>query len=250
MSHTTRTLITGASSGLGEGLAWEFAARGHQLALCARRLDRLEALRDALRARYPHCRVVIAELDVTDHGAVFDVFKQLSDALGGLDRVIVNAGIGKGAPIGSGGFSANLATVNTNFTAALAQCEAAVQQFRAQNQGHLVVISSVTAYRGMAGATTAYAASKAAVATLAEGIRSELWNTPIRVTTLFPGYIRTDINARLKHAPFIVDREQGCRALAAAIERGVAKASIPRWPWGVIGLALRLLPLGVVRRLT
>ncbi|MDF2979762.1 MAG: family oxidoreductase, partial [Actinomycetospora sp.] len=187
-----RTLITGASSGLGAGMAREFAARGHDLALAARRLDRLEALREELAPT--GVRVAVAALDVDDHVAVFRTVRALRDELGGLDRVIVNAGLGKGAPVGTGRFDANLATARTNFVSALAQCEAAMEIFRAQNAGHLVVVSSVAAGRGLGGAQTTYAATKAALSHLAEGIRVDVADTPIRVTTLAPGFIRTDLN--------------------------------------------------------
>ena len=123
-------LITGASSGLGEGMAREFASRGCNLALCARRTDPLEALKAELESRYPQIRVCVRPLDVCDHEQVFEVFRAFRDDLGGLDRVIVNAGIGKGAPIGTGNFDANRQTAETNFVAALAQCEAAMEIFR------------------------------------------------------------------------------------------------------------------------
>ncbi len=97
-----RILITGASSGLGAGMARAFAAKGRDLALCARRTERLEELRTELAQRYPDVKVAIAALDVNDHDQVPKVFAELSDALGGIDRVIVNAGIGKGAKLGSG----------------------------------------------------------------------------------------------------------------------------------------------------
>src|SRR4051812_28257838 len=95
-------LITGASSGLGEGMAREFAARGRDLALCARRADRLETLKRELLSRHQGIRVSIKALDVTDHESVFAVFREVAAELGGLDRVVVNAGVGKGQPIGSG----------------------------------------------------------------------------------------------------------------------------------------------------
>lgn len=97
-----KVLITGASSGLGAGMARAFAARGRDLALCARRVDRLEELKAELTQRYPSIRVAIAELDVNDHDRVPQVFAALGSEIGGLDRVVVNAGIGKGAPLGSG----------------------------------------------------------------------------------------------------------------------------------------------------
>src|SRR5688572_10141174 len=104
-------LITGASAGLGEHMAREFAARGRNLALCARRLDRLDALRDELLAAHPDISVSVRRLDVTDHQQVFEVVRAFDEELP-LDRVIVNAGGGKGHSIGTGGFADNAASAS------------------------------------------------------------------------------------------------------------------------------------------
>ena len=247
-----RILITGASSGLGRGMAREFARAGRDLALCARRVDRLEALKAELEAEHPGIRVAVRSLDVTDHDAVFRVFGELRDELGGLDRVVVNAGIGQGAPVGKGQFALNRAIVETNFLAALAQCEAAMEIFRAAGQGHLVLISSMSAMRGLRGGLTAYAASKAGVAALAEGIRTDMLRKPaIRVSTIFPGYIRTEMNdgAPAAHTPFIIDEATGCRLLARAIETEKNKAYVPRWPWAAVGWWMKRAPLAWVAKL-
>ena len=243
-------LITGASSGLGRGMAREFAARGRNLALCARRTDRLEELRDELLDANPGITVSVAGLDVDDHEQVFEVFRSFRAGLGSLDRVIVNAGLGKGQPIGTGYFHANVQTANTNVLGALAQCEAAMEIFREQRQGHLVVISSMSALRGMPRNLTTYAASKAAVAALAEGIRADVRGKGITVSTIYPGYIRSEMNERVKKTPFMLDTETGCRHLAKAIEREPAKAYVPRWPWAPLSVALRTLPLSVVSKLS
>jgi hypothetical protein len=243
-------LITGASSGLGEGMAREFARRGRDLALCARRVDRLQKLKKELERKYKGIRVSVKSLDVNDYEQVFTVFREFAAELGGLDRVIVNAGLGKGQPIGTGNFfRANLKTAQTNFVAALAQCEAAVEIFREQKRGHLVMISSMSAMRGMPRNLTTYAATKAGVAALAEGIRAELMRTPIKVTTIFPGYIRSEINERVKKTHFMVDTETGCKALVAAIEREPVKASVPLWPWLPMGVLMRHLPLKWVAKM-
>lgn len=241
-------LITGASSGLGEEMARQFAAKGRDLALTARRTDRLERLRAELLAAYPAIRVAIRTLDVTDADRVFTVFRELDEELGGLDRVIVNAGLGKGAPLGTGRFDANRDTALTNFVGALAQCEAAMELFRARNAGHLVVISSVAAFRGGRKAVTTYAATKAAVATLAEGLRLELLGSPIKVSTIHPGYIRSEMTARAQHTPLMGDTEPGVRAMVAAIEAEKAKAVVPAWPWVPAAWFLRHAPLGLVRK--
>ncbi|MGH7268799.1 MAG: SDR family oxidoreductase [Polyangiaceae bacterium] len=243
-------LITGASSGLGRGMAREFAKLGRNLALCARRTDRLEELKRELLAAHPEIRVVVRPLDVMNFDQVFEVFHAFQADLGTLDRIIVNAGIGKGQPVGTGAFRANRQTAETNFVGALAQCEAAVEIFRKQNAGHLVTISSISALRGMRGNVTAYAASKAALASLSEGIRIELLRTPIRVSTTYPGYIRSEINEKVKKTPFIVDTETGCRAMVAAIEHERDEAFVPRWPWSALGFVMKRLPLRALARMS
>jgi short-subunit dehydrogenase len=231
-------------------MAREFAARGRNLALCARRTDRLEDLRDELLAAHPGITVSVAALDVDDHEQVFEVFRTFRAGLGSLDRVIVNAGLGKGRPIGTGYFHANAQTATTNVLGALAQCEAAMEIFRDQRQGHLVVISSMSALRGMPRNMTTYAATKAAVASLAEGIRADVRSAPITVSTIYPGYIRSEMNEGATNVPFVLDTETGCRHLARAIEREPAKAYVPRWPWAPLSVALRTLPLSVVAKLS
>lgn len=242
-------LITGASSGLGRGMAREFAQRGRNLALCARRIDLLDTLRDELRSEFPAINISVRALDVNDHEAVFDTFRAFDHDLGGLDRVIVNAGMGKGQSLGTGHFQANKQTAVTNFVSALAQMEAALELFRDRDAGHLVVISSISAFRGMPRSMTSYAATKAGVAALAEGARADLIDSPITVSTIFPGYIRSAINERVKNAPFIVDTDVGCRLLARAIEKEAAEACVPAWPWLPLGKAMKHLPLRMIARM-
>ncbi|RBY81815.1 SDR family oxidoreductase [Blastococcus sp. TF02A-26] len=244
-----RILITGASSGLGAGMARRFAARGRDLALVARRLELLDALRDELLDAHPGIRVITRELDIDDAAAVDEVVPAIARELGGIDRFIANAGIGKGASVGTGEGWANRATLFTNVLGTHAQCEAAVSLFREQGHGHLVLISSVASVRGMRGTRTAYGASKAALNALAEGIRSDLLGTGIRVTTVLPGYIETELNVG-RRGPFTVDLDTGVDALVAAVEREPVRAYVPEWPWRPVAGLLRVLPLPVVRRLT
>jgi short-subunit dehydrogenase len=111
------------------------------------------------------------------------------------------------------------------------------------------MISSMSAMRGMPGNITTYAATKAGVAALTEGIRADLLRTKIKVTTLYPGYIRSEINEKVKNTPFMIDTATGCRALVAAIEKEKVEACVPAWPWNLMGLAMRNLPLKLVARM-
>jgi NADP-dependent 3-hydroxy acid dehydrogenase YdfG len=246
-----RVLITGASSGLGEGMARRFAAIGRDLALVARRLDRLEALKAELERESPGVRVEVAALDIDDVEAVAAVVPELAGRLGGVDRFVANAGLGRGAPLGTGGARPNRQVLVTNVIGTHATCEAAMELFRAQGSGHLVVVSSVAGVRGMGGTRTAYATSKAADAVLAEGIRAELLHSGlarrIRVTTVHPGFIETDINTG-RRGPFTVPLDPGVDALVAAIEREPVRAYVPEWPWRAVAGLMRVVPLPVLSR--
>ncbi|MGY2006256.1 SDR family oxidoreductase [Nocardia gipuzkoensis] len=246
----SKILITGASAGLGAAMARNFAAKGRDLALCARRLDALTALRDELASAHPGVTVAIRALDVDDHAAVPVVFGELHDELGGLDRVIVNAGIGKGARVGSGRADANIATATTNFVSALAQAEAALEIFRARDAGHLVLVSSMSAVRGLPGKKAAYSASKAGLAALGEGLATELAGTPIAVTTLLPGFIATDMAAKAGDARMVAPLDKGVAAMVAAIEKERRRACVPGWPWRLIDVALPHLPDALVARMS
>jgi short-subunit dehydrogenase len=243
-----KILITGASSGLGAGMARAFAAKGRDLALCARRADRLDELKTELSQQYPGIVVAVAALDVNDHEQVPKVFAELSDTLGGIDRVIVNAGIGKGAPLGSGKLWANKATIETNLVAALVQIETALQMFKQHGSGHLVLISSVLAAKGIPGVKAAYAASKAGVRSLGESLRAEYASGPIKVSVLEPGYIESEMTAKSQSTMFMVDNETGVKALVAAIEREPGRAAVPWWPWAPMVQLLRVLPPPLAKR--
>lgn len=243
-------IITGASSGLGRGMALEFARQGCDLGLCARRVDRLTDLQQTLVQINPDIKVSVKALDVNDHDSVFRVFSAFKDEFGVIDRVIVNAGMGKGASVGTGFFEANRQTAMTNFVAALAQCEAAMAIFRAQDHGHLVTISSISAVRGFRRAMTVYAATKAAITSLSEGIRIDVRNTPIKVSCVHPGFIRSEINEKVKKVPFIVDTETGCKAMVKAINREKANSYVPIWPWALLHWVLRIVPQSVIAKMS
>jgi short-subunit dehydrogenase len=243
-------LITGASSGLGAEMARQFAALGHDLALCARRLEKLEVLKGEIATAHPQRRVEIRTLDVTDDDQVFEVFRAFKKDFGTIDRVVINAGLGKGAPLGTGRYDANRETAMTNFVAALAQSEAAMEIFRAQDAGHFVMISSMSAMRGLPKTMTTYAATKAGAAHLAEGLRNELYGKPIKVTVLYPGYISSEMNERVdpKKAKGMVTTEKGVRSMVAAVEKEVDSACVPPLPWAPMSVLMKHAPLGVLKR--
>jgi short-subunit dehydrogenase len=243
-------LITGASSGLGAEMARQFAARGYDLALCARRTERLDSLREEILAGGSDRRIEVRALDVNDHDQVFEVFRAFAADLGTIDRIVINAGLGKGAPLGTGRFDTNRETAMTNFVGALAQSEAAMEIFRAQGSGHFVMISSMSAMRGMPKTLTTYAATKAGVAHLAEGLRTELHGKPIKVTVIYPGYIASEMNEGVAgDQPLMVSTEKGVRAIVSAIEKEKAAACVPPLPWAPLSVVMKHAPLPLLKRM-
>ena len=229
-------------------MARSFAAKGRDLALCARRADRLDDLKIELSQQHPNINIAVAALDVNDHEQVPKVFNELSDELGGIDRIIVNAGIGKGAKLGSGKLWANKATIETNLVAALVQIEMALEMFHKSGSGHLVLISSVLGNKGVPGVKAAYAASKAGLSSLGESLRAEYAKGPIKVSVIEPGYIESEMTAKSNSTMLMVDNETGVKALVDAIEREPGRAAVPWWPWGPLVQLMRVLPPPLTKR--
>lgn len=253
MMQRKNILITGASSGLGKGMSIEFAKQGCNLALCARRVENLESIKKELLVINPAIQVFIRTLDVTNSQEVFDVFKGFNEDFHQineqLDRVIVNAGMGKGASLGKGHAEANMQTAMTNFCGALSQMEAAMEIFREQNHGHLVAISSMSAFRGYPRAMTVYAATKAGLKSLAEGLRVDVLNKPIVVSSIFPGFIQSEMTDSMgKTPPFMIVLDKGAKLLVKAINKEKSSAYVPGWPWRFFKIIMPFMTLKMLRK--
>jgi hypothetical protein len=232
--------ITGASAGIGAGLAAEFARRGWNLAIAARRVDRLESLASELRAAGAG-RVLPLSLDVTDFASIGAALQRAAAELGRLDVVVVNAGVGYHLPVGKGKFELARRTIDTDLTGAIATLEAALPILRAQGGGQLVAITSIAGSRGMP-FLGAYSASKAGLHRYLQSLRAEVYREPIDVTELAPGYIDTDMNRGARHRPFVIPLAKGAAIMARLIERRVRHRYVPAWPWALVAPVMRVLP--------
>jgi NAD(P)-dependent dehydrogenase (short-subunit alcohol dehydrogenase family) len=120
--------------------------------------------------------------------------------------------------------------------------------FKAARGGHLVLISSVLANKGVPGVRAAYAASKAGVSSLGESLRAEYAKGPIKVTVIEPGYIESEMTAKAETTSLMVDTDTGTKAMVDAIEREPGRAAVPSWPWAPLVQVLRLLPPEIAAR--
>ncbi|MGD8242469.1 MAG: SDR family NAD(P)-dependent oxidoreductase [Desulfobacterales bacterium] len=237
----SRVMITGASSGIGWALAREMAARGHHLALTARRIDKLEALRAQIKQDHHRLPVAVRSLDVTRYDQVGPVMADLVEVLGGLETVVVNAGISLGEKIGRGRFDNCRRMIETNLLGAMATVDAAFPYLQTRGRGHIVGISSVLAFRGLP-RSAAYSTTKAALADYLLAIRPYARRRGIDVTILYPGFIDTPLNDMLPRRPFVISAETGARLMADKMVRRVKSATIPAWPWSIAKWVLRMAP--------
>ena len=240
-------VITGASSGIGAALAIEFAQRGFNLALCARRTEKLTALKDSIESQYPACKVVTAALDVNELDTVPTVFKDLQQQMGTLDIVIANAGITGVRRTGSGDLSLDKKVLQTNLYGAIATIDASVAIFREQGQGHIVGISSFSAFRGIPG-SAAYSASKAALTNYLQAVDVELFRKNIKTTAIHPGFIKTEIDENIDKFPFAIDADKAAKQMANAIVKAKKDVVVPSWPWNLLRHVMPRLPASVVAK--
>jgi len=225
-----RVVVTGASSGLGEALAIEYARRhpGATIALVARRAERLEALAARLHGavveRYP--------IDVADRAAVAAMGRDFLARHGAPDVVIANAGVNAPTYTGTPGDDANFERIlRVNVVGTFDTFAPFVDAMRARGSGRLVGVASVAGIRGMP-SLGGYCASKAAVIAYLESLRLELRATGVKVVTIAPGYVRTPMTAPNRYPmPFLMDADAFAARAADAIARGARFAVIP-WPMG------------------
>jgi|KBSSwiStaDraftv2_1062776.scaffolds.fasta_scaffold06254_2 short-subunit dehydrogenase len=218
-------MITGASSGIGKGLATELAARGAKLGLLARRQNLLEEIVNAIRVRGGKATAFAA--DVRDADAMKAAAGQIRAELGPIDILIANAGVGTSGHIAQLDpiHAANVLSINV--LGAANSVAAVVPQMIERGQGQLVAISSLAAYRGLP-LSAAYCASKAAMSAYFESVRIDLRGTGVRVTVIHPGFIKTPLTAgREKHMPYLMELDDAVAKIVSAIEKGKKSVAFP-----------------------
>lgn len=237
-------IVTGASSGIGEALSLELARRGWDLGLTARRLPLLEGLKQKIVAASPERRVEVRALDVADTTAVRQVIPELAKALGGLDLIVANAGVGHAKRVGTGHLDTDVGIVQVNLIGGMATVDTAIPIMLANGGGQIVGITSLASVRGMP-TSASYSASKAGFHIYLEAARTELASKGITVTTISPGFIDTAINQHQRWRPFLITPEQSAVKLADLIDRKVRFATLPFTPWAAIGFVFRTVPNAV-----
>lgn len=218
--------ITGASSGLGRGLALHYARHGSVVHAAARRTAELEKL--AREAEGLSGRIVPVVLDVAETEAVVAAIRAAESASGGaLDLVIANAGVGSPTNGAKIRWETVAQLCDVNVRGACVTLAAALPAMVARGSGTVVGVSSLAALRGLP-KNAGYSASKAALAVFLEGLRVDLKKTGVRALTIYPGYVKTEMTAGAKHAqPFLMELDDAVRIMARGIDRGQPRIAYP-----------------------
>jgi short-subunit dehydrogenase len=235
-------MITGASSGIGRGLALEIATRGAHLGLLARREELLNEL--AAEARSHNVKAVTASADVRDAKAVRAAADRFRSELGPIDVLIANAGIG------TADHALQLATdhaaevIGINVLGAVNSVAAVAPEMVKRGQGRLVAISSLAAYRGLP-KSAAYCASKAALTAYFESVRIDLRKTGVGVTIIYPGFIKTALTSgRVSKMPYLMELDYAVKKIVSAIEKEKKTYAFP-WRLATFVRSGLLMPAGI-----
>jgi NADP-dependent 3-hydroxy acid dehydrogenase YdfG len=204
-------LITGASSGIGEGCARKFASQGARLILNARSTDKLTALAHELKEKY-NAECYILTFDVRNRESAAAALNALPEEWKSIDVLINNAGLAIGV---DKEYEGNLeewdTVIDTNIKALLSMTRLVVPGMVERGRGHIINIGSIAGDAAYPGGSV-YCATKAAVKALSDGLRIDLVDTPLRVTNIKPGLVETN---------FSVVRFRGDKEKADNVYRGI-----------------------------
>jgi len=228
--------VVGASSGIGAAVARELACRGVTVAISARRDEQLREVSGG--------KMLVVPLDVTDAASVMTAAARVSEELGPIDLAVLSAGYWKQMDPADWDTAVFDQHIQTNLIGMDNSIAAVLPVMLRRHQGVIAGVASVAGYRGLAGAE-AYGATKAAQINLLESLRVHVARTGVHVTTICPGFVRTDLTAGNPFPmPFMIDADQAARSICDGLERERAEIVFPA-RMALLMKAARLVPVRI-----
>ncbi len=225
----SRVLVTGASSGIGAGLAEAFAREGATVGICARRADRLAEVAERCRAHGVEAHAWVT--DLSDLDAVDKLASDAVTALGGVDVLVNNAGIPKRRHVTVIDADVVEAVTTINYLSPVRLTLALLPQMLERGAGRVINVASVAATLSSPG-EAAYSASKAALAVFSESMAVDLWGTGVRTLAVYPGIVDTELFSIPDNDPLDVPVEpitvgEAVADILAALDRDAIEVYTP-----------------------
>ncbi|MEO1021024.1 MAG: SDR family NAD(P)-dependent oxidoreductase [Bacteroidota bacterium] len=230
-----RILITGATSGIGRELALQYAKRGYKIGALGRREDRLVELKNEV----PDC-IHYRAIDVTDYEQARAAYLELIEELGGMDMIILNAGVGRDKTLPT--WKSDHTVIEVNVTAFAHGCHFAFDYFRKQGYGHIVGMSSIASHLA-SHRSAAYTASKHFISNYMTGYRQKVKRVQadITITDLKPGFVWSEMTEHNPNMFWVASTEKAVRQMIKAID-GKRRIAYITKRWALIGWFARLVP--------
>lgn len=240
----SRVFITGASTGLGHGLALHYAKPGAVLGLLARRRELLDELKGECEQRGATAHVYAQ--DVADTAGMGRAIESFLAAAGGADLVIANAGVGVKSGLLEGRADDVAWLLGINVIGVTNTIVPFVPAMVQQGSGTLVAVGSVAGHRAIPG-RAAYSASKACVKTFMDGLRMDLNGTGVHAMTLMPGFVDTPLTVDNPQMMFVLDADTAVGKMVRAIAAERSTFTFP-WQMNVLSRLMKIAPEALLRR--
>jgi NAD(P)-dependent dehydrogenase (short-subunit alcohol dehydrogenase family) len=229
--------VTGASRGIGAAVAAEFSRRGYAVGVSARSEEQLAQVAERAVGR-----VLVVPADVTDREAMLAAAARVREELGPIDVAVLNAAHWGQMSVAAWDSALFRRHLDTNVVGMVHGIEAVLADMRRRRSGTIAGLASVAGYRGLP-RSEAYGATKAAQINLLESLRIDLAPAGIRVVTVCPGFVRTDLTANNSFPmPWIMEPDEAARRICDGIARGRAEVVFPL-PIMLTMKAARLVPV-------
>lgn len=228
-------IITGATSGIGRELALQFSELGHQVGLTGRRTERLEELKEIIGEK-----AFIRTLDVTDHEEAEAMYQELIEEMGGMDIMILNAGIGRLQMLPP--WEADKKVIEVNALAFAHGCHFAFNYFKDKKEGQIVGMSSMASLLASHRAA-AYTATKHFISNYMKGYRQKAkrLDADITITELRPGFIYTELTENARGMFWVSSVEKATAQMVKAIQKKKNYAYITK-RWQLLAWIAKMVP--------
>lgn len=235
--------LVGASSGIGQALAFQLAQAGWVVAISARRVEALQTMQAQQAALHPYA------VDVTDAASLQQAAAAITRELGDIALCVLNAGDYTPMPLADFNTGLFRKLIDINYMGVANGLEAILPLMLARGQGQVLLTASIAGYRGLP-KSAPYSASKAAVISLAESLHVELKAQGVQLRVINPGFVRSPLTAKNAFKmPFLMEAEDAARAIMRDLPRGNFEIAFPK-RFAYLMKVLRLLPYWLYFRLT